>query len=169
MRILAYYRIMKANATNPALDFYAKLLAYVKVGAHEEGIKDILSYSDSEHVSLYVDEETLTELDDAVSEESDKEMEILEDIVAHCFQDLACQMRNEAARELFSHWVDKAGMPDDLFIHLRKSKELGDGFASVSLVTNDIVRYRLFCEKPEKVLYAGKVWKSYEPGAEDPE
>jgi len=169
MRILATYTIMKTITTNPALDFYSKLLAFVKVGAHKAGIEEILDLGASEHISLYVDEETLTELDDEVASEGDKEMEILEDITVHCFQDLANQMRNEAARELFGQWVEKAGMTDDLFIHLRNSKELGDGFAAVSIVTNDIVRYRRYCSDPEKVLYAGKVWKSSDASAKDPE
>lgn len=169
MHILTTNTIMKTINTNPALEFYSKLLAFVKVGAQTDGIRDILTLGASEHVSLYVDEETLTELDDEVSRQGDKEMEILEDIVTKCFQDLACQMRNEAARELFGQWVDKAGMPDDLFIHLRKSKDLGDGFAAVSIVTNDIVRYRLYCSHPEKVLYAGKVWRSSDIDTEDPD
>jgi len=161
---------MKTITTNPALDFYSKLLAFVKVGQiGDEGIQSILDLGTSEHVSWFVDEETLNELDDAVSEQSDKEMEMLEDITIHCFQDLANQMRTEAARELFGQWVEKAGMTDDLFIHLRNSKELGDGFAAVSIVTNDIVRYRRYCSDPEKVLYAGKVWKSSDASAKDPE
>jgi hypothetical protein len=156
--------------TNPALDFYAKLLLFLVSDIVPEGmVEEISKMSEAPEVSLSVSVDTLPEWEQMVIEQSSEEMQMLEDIACSCFEDLACQMRCEAPRELMQKWIDKAGIPDDLFIHHRKFKDLGDGAAVVTVVVSDIQKFRLFCEDPEKVLYAGHVHLSISKKAEDPE
>jgi hypothetical protein len=167
--ILAINTDMKTN-TNPALDFYAKLLLFLVSEIVPDGtVEEISKMSEAPEVSLTVSVETLLEWEQMVIDQSSEEMQMLEDIACSCFEDLACQMRTEAARELMQKWIDKAGIPNDLFIHHRKFKDLGDGAAVVTVVVNDIERFRLFCEDPEKVLYAGRVHLSISDVAKDPD
>lgn len=162
---------MNTINTNPALEFYSKLLLFF--GQHNLFMipvaKELAELGKSEFVNLDVDFETLQEWHQAIIDTTDNDLEILEDIAVQCFEDLAAQMRNESARELMDKWIERALLEKDLFVHLRKSKDLGDGYATVSFVTNNIVRYRLHCTDPQKVLYAGKVHISVSRKALDPD
>ena len=78
------------------------------------------------------------------------------------------QMRNEPVRELHRKWKEKAGISDDLFVHVRHSKDLGDGVATITVVTDDILAFCLYMSNPEKFLYGGEVHFSTAKEAQDP-
>ena len=167
MRILAT-TAMKTN-NNPVLDFYAKLILFLDERVIDKDfIKDLAEMGNVPGVSLDIDIETLNDWHNMCANQTSEEMQVMEDIACRCFNDLSNQMRSEAAREVMERWVGKAGIPDDLFIHLRKSRDLGDGYAAITVVTNNVEMYRLFCAEPTKVLYAGHVHLSMSASACDP-
>ena len=84
-------------------------------------------------------------------------MAIMETMIEYFFADLATQMRNEPVRDLFMEWKTWSGIPDDLFIHIRKSKDLGCGISTLTVVTDDISAFRRFCEDPDQFEHSGEV------------
>lgn len=174
MRILTTNTIMKTTPivnANPALDFYSRLFVFLNFGLFNiPSAKELAELGESTLlVSLDVDFETLQEWHESIAQEADNNLEILEDIATQCFQDLASQMRNESVRELMDKWIKRALLEDDLFVHLRKTKDLGDSYGAVSVITNDIVKYRVFCQHPEKVKSKGRVHMSISDEAQDPD
>lgn len=159
------------TTVNAAFEFYSKLLVLLG-GRNLFSIplaKEICELGESVHVGLGVDFEALEEWYRAIDEDAENDLEILEDIASQCFGDLAGQMRNEAVRELMDKWIKRALLEDDLFVHLRRSKDLGDGYGAISVITNDIVKYRLFCQYPEKVKAGGRIHMSISDKAQDPD
>jgi hypothetical protein len=174
MRILTTNTIMKTTPTvntNTALDFYSKLFVLLNFGLFNiPSARELAELGESTTlVNLDVDFETLQEWHEAIAQQADNDLEILEDIATQCFEDLAGQMRNEAVRELMDKWIKRALLEDDLFVHLRKAKDLGDGYGAVSVITNDIVKYKIFCQHPEKVKAKGRVHMSISDEAHDPD
>lgn len=171
MRILTTNTIMTiltVNA-NSALDFYSKLFVLLNFGLFNIlSAKELAELGESEFVSIDVDFETLQEWHESITQEADDDLQILEDIATQCFEDLASQMRNEATRELMDKWIKRALLEDDLFVHLRKVKDLGDGYGAISVITNDIVKYKVFCQHPDKVKAKGRVHMSISDLAQDP-
>lgn len=141
------------NCANPALEFYSKLLYLLHSGVFIKRLaEDLVEIKDAnpDLIKLDVDLETIEGWYESSVTEDDEEMQMKEDITVQCFADLSSQMRTDAARDLFAQWVETAAIPNDLFIHLRKKKELGEKVASVTLVTNDIDKFEEYFKNPQK-------------------
>jgi len=163
---------------NPKFDFYSFLLkacsgeffVYAigrKVMEIYEAHKDEISLSDVTFENLELWHEQIT--NNRVGGE-DPGIEKAEEIAICCFEDLAAQMRNEPVRELHRKWKDRAGIPDDLFVRVRKSKDMGDGIATITVVTDDIVGFRDFFKDPDEFIrMRGEVHFSTADEAKDPE
>ena len=170
MRILTINTIMN---TNPKFDFYSKLLLVMRSELFLRMEALSLVEMVNNHPEVTFTEVTLENLEEwhewYKMENDDRGIAIMEDMTEHCFSDLAAQMRNEPVRDLFTEWKRWAGIPNDLFIHVRKSKDLGDGFATINVVTDNIKAFRKYCEDPDEVTYAGEVHFSQSDAAQDPD
>jgi hypothetical protein len=160
---------------NPKLDFYSLLLKacsgeiFIYEIAHRaieiyEAHRDEISLSDVTFENIELWHGWMTSCRGG----EDPGIAKAEEIAISCFEDMAPQMRSQPVRDLHKKWVNKAGIPDDLFVHVRRSKDLGDGVATVTVVTDDIEAFRLYMSDPEKFLFAGEVHFSTAKEAQDP-
>lgn len=161
---------------NPKLDFYSALLTacsgkiFVKSAAQKavdlyEKYPEEISLPDVTLENIQLWHEQMTNY---VSGE-DPGMEKAEEIAICLFEDLVAQMRNEPVRDLHRKWKERAGISDDLFIRVRRSKDLGDGVATITVVTDDIVGFREFFDDPDKFIrMRGEVHFSEAEEAKDP-
>jgi hypothetical protein len=78
-------------------------------------------------------------------------------MVEAVFEDLAPQMRSKPVRDLHHRYKRMANIPDDLFIRIRKVKALDENFAAITVVTDDVEKFRLFFTDPDKFAYSGEV------------
>ncbi len=169
MRILVTKTIMN---TNPKFDFYTKLFLVMRSELFLRAEAQSLVEMVKDHPEITLTEVTLENLEEwheqYKMENSDQGIFIMETMTEHFFIDLASQMRNEPVRDLFTDWKKWAGIPNDLFIHIRKATDLGDGVATLTVVTDDIVKFRKYCEDPDEVTYAGEIHFSESEAAMDP-
>lgn len=170
MRILTTDTVMK---TNPKFDFYSKLSLVMRSELFLRAEARSLVEMVNDHPEITLPGVDLDNLEfwheQYKMENDDKGIAIMEDLTEHCFSDLAAQMRNEPVRDLFTDWKKWAGIPNDLFIHVRKSTDLGDGVATLTVVTDSIVAFRKYCQDPDEVTYAGEVHFSESESAMDPD
>jgi hypothetical protein len=147
MHILAFNVVMKIQ--NSKFNFYSSLLEFAKCSDHStrlvyaREIADI--HNESEDISFNGGFERLEELSLEIQKGRKSFKDSLVFITGACFKDLAPQMRNEEVRLLHEKWLDVAENEQDLFIHVRRLKELGDGIVTLTVVSNDPVRFRRFC------------------------
>ena len=79
-------------------------------------------------------------------------IELMELIARLAFKDLAPQMRGGLIRDFHRRLKSAAGIPDDLFVHVRRIKELGEDVSAITIVTDDLPGFRKFWENPEKYV-----------------
>jgi len=96
----------------------------------------------------------------------DKGIELAKSIVEAAFEDLAEQMRSEVVRDLHRVLKKLAGIENNLFIHVRHSKDLGDGVAAMTIVTDDVTFFKELLK--DYVLAHGRVHYSESALAADP-
>lgn len=162
---------------NPKFDFYSKLLLlcrnseiFLRTLALE--IVEIFDTNPGEISLPHVTFENLElwhgQIADYGSGE-DPGIEKAEEIAVCAFEDLAPQMRSEAVRSLHREWKKLAGISDDLFVHVRRSKDLGDNAAAITVVTDDILAFRSFFENPDHYIrMIGEIHFSTADEAKDP-
>lgn len=156
MRILAGLNQMN---TNQKFDFYAKLLNFFKnenVSVPQAtALVEIYNSAQGQITLQDVTCENLMLWHEEVGREDlhdDPGIAFLETITECFFEDLAPQMRNVAVQDLLYKWREMAGITEntDVFVHIRNVKMLGDEVASVTLVVNDITRFRELLRDPEQ-------------------
>lgn len=139
------------NSVNPIIEFYSKFLYLMKQMEwfDETLAENLVEIAKNPNITLEVDVEYLKDSFEKILEDNDESFELVEEFTMSCFEDLSSQMRTEAARDLFRAWVRHAGNFEDLFIHMKRQKELGDGFAAITIVTNDIDRLKKLMYKDQ--------------------
>ena len=60
-------------------------------------------------------------------------------------------MRTEGAKEIFGLWVSNTGIYDDLHVHIRKEKDLGDSHAAITIVVSDSVLFKKYLCNPNSL------------------
>jgi len=158
---------------NPKFDFYTKLLSFVNTKEiFPENLADAiveLYDTNKKDLSFVVDMEFLREFHGELDANACRDVEIMEEIVESLFEDLASQMRSESVRLLLESWQSRCGLGNDLFIHLRRVKSLGDGVASVTMLTSNIAYLREFHEDPDEFIRMhGHVHVSESEASKDP-
>ena len=159
MRILAINTVM-----NPKFNFYAKLLKFIKnTGVVMTGLaEEIVEIYNTNKEQISLEDVTLEnllrwyeEINDQNVGGEDPGIEQVEIIAESAFKDLATQMRSEAVRDLFQKWKNAAGLTDDtnVFVHLRKLKDLGSGAGVLTVVTDDKDLFRRFLQEPNGEWY----------------
>jgi hypothetical protein len=145
---------------NPKFDFYSKLLLlcrnseiFIRTLAQDiveiyEANKNQISLTDVTFENLELWHGQMADCHGG----EDPGIEKAEEIAICAFDDLASQMRSEAVRSLHREWKEEAGISDDLFVHVRRSKDLGDGAAAITVVTDDIRSFRSFFEDPDEYV-----------------
>jgi len=131
------------NSANPILEFYSKLLYLMKKEElfDYDLAEELVNLSESKHVSIEISVDSLKDSHEKLMLDDD-ESYLGDEMAESCFADLAPQMRNRAARDLFESWNEFTLNFDNMFIHVRKAKEFGDGFAAVTIVTNNIKKFK---------------------------
>lgn len=169
MRILVTNTVMN---TNPKFDFYSKLFLVMRSELFLRAEARSLVELSNDRPEITLPDVTLENLElwheQYKIENEDDGIAIMETMTEYCFADLAAQMRNEPVRDMFLNWKTWSGVPDDVFIHVRKSTDLGDSFATLTVVTDDIAAFRKFCKDPENFYYSGEVHFSESESAMDP-
>lgn len=161
--------VMKNNptdSTNPKFDFYSKLNNLLKgnlfnkeLAVEIAELSTLLFKTPTDPMAEYglvraivtnlsVDDlEKWHEILSLDSTDWNENIHILRNMVKCEFQDLATQMTNEPVRSLHQSLRKIADIPEgDIFLHLRRCKDLGDGFAAMSVVTDDTTALRKFWE-----------------------
>lgn len=159
MRILAGLNQMK---TNQKFDFYAKLLNFFKnedaSTPHAIELVEIYNSAEGQITLQDVTLDNLIQWHEEVDRENlhdDPGITFLETVAECFFEDLAPQMRSEAVQDLLYKWREMAGITEDtdVFVHIRNVKMLGDKVATVTLVVNDIERFRELLKDPDREWY----------------
>lgn len=158
MRILVTNTVMN---TNPKFDFYSKLFLVMRSELFLRAEAKILVGMVNDHPEITLPDVTLENLEewheDYRLDSGEEGILIMQTMTEYFFADLATQMRNEPVRDLFMDWKRWVGIPNDLFVHVRRSTDLGDGVATLTVVTDNIEKFRKYCEDPDEVTYAGEV------------
>lgn len=164
MRILATKEVMN---TNPKFDFYAKLHTLLWLDHFNQVFaQEVLAIHQSTEVLMSADNvtiETFERWHECLHRkpEEGKGMtlgkyiegsDIFEVLSEACFEDLSPQMRSEAVRALHQSYKVMAGITGDLFIRVRKVKDLGLGFAALTVVTDNADAFREFWKNPDEYI-----------------
>ncbi len=150
MRILA--STVMEDQNNPKLAFYRLLFDFFQVEKFDKTVARALAAAAVTHADkITMPEITFENLKLWHSQYQDQGIpgdpgvEKFENACGFAFADLASQMRNEAVRELLREWISG----DDLYVHVRRSKSLGGGFASFTIIVDHEEAFREFMKDPE--------------------
>lgn len=146
MRIPVTSAVMK---TNPKFDFYSTLFRLMRSESFLRAEAKRLVLMANDYPEITMPGVTLENLEEwyekySITGSEKEEFAIMETITDYCFADLAAQMRNESVQQLFLDWKSGSGIPDDLFVHVRKSTDLGNGISSATIVVDDMTAFRRF-------------------------
>ena len=170
MRILTTDTVMK---TNPKFDFYSTLFRVMRSESFLLAEAKCLLLMVNDYPEITLPDVTLDNLEEwheqySTNDIHNKGMTIMKTMIEHFFTDLATQMRNEPVRDLFMEWKTWSGILDDLFIHVRKSTDLGCGISTLTIMTDDISAFRRFCEDPDQFGHSSEVHFSESEMSMDP-
>jgi len=128
---------------NPKFDFYSALLNLFKNGYDEDLAKKVLVIyqENSKKISVAIAEDRLRQW--VVDYTNEDYLEDVQAFVEFAFEDLAPQMREESVRHLISEWKKIAKVEDDWTLaHVRKALKLGDKAAVITLVVDDLEKFK---------------------------
>jgi hypothetical protein len=166
------YLPLRIVMKNPKFDFYAKLYTLIQNKEFKPAIaEEVFAIYSANQAEISLPDVTLENLEvwhecfyrepkegQRMSlGESIEGIEVFEEMVEAVFEDLAPQMRSAAVRELHQDYKQMASIPDDLFIRIRRVKALDETFAAITVVTDNVEKFRLFFTDPEKFAYSGEV------------
>ncbi len=149
MRILASTD-METN--NPKLAFYSLLLEFILSQRFDAALARSLEQAAITHRDqITMPDVTFESLKlwhkqyKSQNLPGDPGIEKYEEASSYAFADLAPQVKTEAARSLLRHWA----LSDNLYIHIRRSKSYGDGFESLTIVTDSGDTLRELLKNPD--------------------
>lgn len=161
---------------NPKFDFYAKLLTVLGIGNMfkldlARKVVEIFTVNRAQ-IGL-LDEVTIEQIGkwheiihrDAPEGgrmtlgQSIEGLDDLEMLSEQIFIDLAPQMRSRAVQDLHFGFKALSCLPDgDLFVHIRRQKDLGNGFAAVTIITDNAEGFReLWADPDEYIRMKGEI------------
>ncbi len=146
--------------TNPKFDFYSKLLTLIQSKGFRHSLaQEVLSIYQANQDEIGLTDVTLDNLElwhgqmhDYRGGKEDDGITKMEEIAISCFEDLATQMRNRSIRLLHMDWKAQAGISGDLFVRFRKTKRLGEGFVTITVVADDESGLKEFLKDPDEFV-----------------